>query len=362
MLDTTRWKIPSNKDIFDVCKKKFYEKREIEPEIQEEETNTYEKKGSYYYSKPIIEENGYQIYVSAFNWDNIFIEFSAPKVMYGTNIFMLYPDKIVDVLQKVKHILEQFYEITLPDPFLWILQRLDICYAWKLLSNVECKCIITNLSSYEYPRKKKILIDDESLTYWGNTYKLKFYQKQPEFKAHDFKDIRKIDPNFAYKLHEFSEGIFRTEVTMHKKKIQQVFGEKDSNYTRIRDTNIIEDLLKQSLSELVKTNNYESMDMIEVFNKLQSVYDKKKAINLFQFVNTWYCADKTQEKQNRIILEDNLTLSTVKKRLDLLKNADIGIINTLKDFKFDLKIPSNLAVNAPDTDVMELLQNLRNTL
>lgn len=362
MIDTTRWKIPSNKDIFDASKKKFFEKREIQPEVKDEETNPYAEKGSFFYSRPIIEENGYQIFVSAFNWDNLFVEFSAPKVMYGTNIFMFYPDKIVDVLSKVKHILEQFYEITLPDPFLWILQRLDICYAWKFLSNLECKCIITNLSSYEYPRKKKILIDDESLTYWGNTYKLKFYQKQPEFKAHDFRDIKKTSPILAQRLFELSEGIFRFEVTMHKKKIQQVFGEKDTNYTKIRDNNIIESMLNQSLSELVKTNNFESMDIVDVFNKLLSVYDKKQSINLLQFVNTWYCIDKTQEKQNRIILEDNLTLSTVKKRLDLLKNSDIGIINTLKDFKFDLQIPSNLAVNSPDTSVMGLLQNLKNTL
>lgn len=362
MIDTTRWKIPSNKDIFDICKKKFYEKREIHPEIEDEERNPYQEKGSYFYSRPVIEENGYQIYVSAFNWDSLFIEFSAPKVMYGTNIFMLYPVKIADVLNKVKHILEQFYLITLPDPFLWILQRLDICYAWKFLSNLECKCIITNLSSYEYPRKKKETIDDEYLAYWGNTYKLKFYQKQPEFKSHDFKELKKIDPILVQRLYDLSEGIFRFEVTMHKKKVTQIFGEKDSNYTRIRDNNVIEGLLKQALSELIKTNNYDSMDMKEVANKLKATYDQKQAMNLFQFANTWYSADKTQEKLNRIVLEDNLTQSTVKKRLDLLKNADIGIINTLKDFKFDLQIPSSLAVNSPDTDVMDLLQNLRNTL
>uniref|UniRef100_A0A7C4XU21 Uncharacterized protein n=1 Tax=candidate division WWE3 bacterium TaxID=2053526 RepID=A0A7C4XU21_UNCKA len=174
--------------------------------------------------------------------------------------------------------------------------------------------------------------------------------------------MKKFNPALAYKLHEFSEGIFRTETTMHKKKIQQVFGEKDSNYTKIRDNNVIENLLKQSLSELVKTDNFESMDMIDVFRKLKATYDSKQAINLFQFANTWYSADKTQEKLNRIILENNLTQSTVKKRLDLLKDTDTGIINTLKDFKFDLSIPSPLAVNSPDTNVMEILQNFGNTL
>jgi len=73
MLDTTRWKIPSNKDILDASKKKFYEKREIQPEVQDEESNPYTEKGSFYYSRPIIEENGYQIFVSAFNWDNLFV-------------------------------------------------------------------------------------------------------------------------------------------------------------------------------------------------------------------------------------------------------------------------------------------------
>ncbi len=362
MIDTLRWKIPINQSIFNAFRKKCFEKKETPPETQEIESNPYKEKGSLFYARPAIEENSYQIFVSAFNWDNLFVEFSAPKVLYGTNIFMLYPDKIVDVLEKVKRIMETTYEITLPDIFLWILQRLDICYSWKLLSNFEAKCIITNLSSYEYSRKKKITVDDESLTYWGNTYKLKFYRKQPEYKAHDFNNIRKQKPALAYKLLDFSEGIFRFEITMHKKKVQSVFGEENSNYTRIRNYEVMENLLKQSFSELVKTNNFESMDMFDLYKKLEVTYGKKQAINLFQFANTWYCTDKTQEKQNRLLLEDKVHQSTIKKRLDLLKSANVGIINTLKDFKFDLPIPSPLVVNSPDANVMEILQNFGNTL
>jgi hypothetical protein len=292
---------------------------------------------------------------------NLFLEFSAPKVIYGSNIYMLYPNKIEEVLETVRDIVENHYEVRLPGIEEWILQRLDICYAWRLPTEEDTKHLLATLASYEFPRKKKTIISDESLTYWGTTCKVKFYRKQPEYKAHSFGRPKKY--TYAYSnaknMLEACKGILRFEVTMYKKQLQQIFKDKDVNYSVINYAKI-ESLLVRFLSQLVKTDNFKLIDIREVYSKLETAYDKKKAVNLLQFLNMWFCENKEKERHSRLLLDNLLSTSTINNRLNAITEAGIGIIDTGgKCIDFDLSIPSKLATNSPTDDVMELLPKVR---
>ena len=288
---------------------------------------------------------------------NLFIEFSAPKVMFGSNIYMLYPNQIDEVLNKVKRVIETYYNVELPSYDTWVLQRLDVCYAWRLACEDDTKHALFTLASYEYPRKKKTIIADESLTYWGTSSKVKFYRKHPEFKAHSFGRPKQGTYKYTNKMNLLNActGVFRFEVTMFKKQIQQTFGEDETFYNVINHDNI-ESLLIYFLSQLVKTEYFSSIDVSDVYQKLEDAFGKKKAVNLFQFYNTWFCENKDREKRNRLLLDKALCTQTIKTRLDSISEAGIGIIDaTMKDINFDLSIPSDLAVNSPTDNVLELL-------
>ena len=359
MIDTLRFKIYIDDETRACIERNSTEKKEIHPEYGCKTKTALEENVDYrkrcFYSKVFISGVGYGFRVSLYG-SNLFVEFSAPKVIFGSNIFMLYPEGIPEVLNKVKANVDLYYGIKLPEPVNWVLQRLDICYAWRFPSEEMAQKVLVVLSSYEFPRKKKTIIGNESLTYWGTTCKVKFYLKRAEYKTHSMGRHKKntYAHDNSHKMLEACNGIVRFEVTMFKKKVQQVFGEEETCYTRLT-YEIVENLLKQHLSELVKTDNFKSMDLMGVYDKLETAYGKKQALNLFQFYVTWFCENKTQERLNRLLLDNRMCTSTIKKRLDFLEGAGVGIINTVDGFDFDLTVPSAIAVNSLSDNVVELL-------
>ncbi len=359
MIDSLRFKVFIDEETKEVVMQKSIEKKEVKPRPVymsdlDDFVETDERKRSFI-ARPFVLDVSYQLFVSLYK-ENLYIEFSAPKVMWGSNIYMLYPDKLVDCLNKVKATVESYYTIILPVIEEWILQRLDICYAWRLPTNEEAEKAIITLSSYDFPRKKKDVIANESVVYHGNPCKVKFYLKQPEYKAHSMGKLKKWTYAYtnAHKMLDACTGILRFEVSMKKKQIKQEFGEADSNYTRLT-YEAIETMLKNYLSQLVKSTNFKTIDLSDIYTKLEEKYGKKQAMNLFQFFNTWFCIDKTTEKLNRFLLDKVLNTNTIRKRLEFLKGANIGIITTDKELTFDLSIPSDIAVNPPTDNVLELL-------
>ncbi len=359
MIDSLRFKIYIDEETKQIISDKSVEKKEVKPKPSyisdlDDFQETDERKRSFY-AKPFILETSYQLYVTIYK-GNLYIEFSAPKALWGSNIYMLYPDRLLTCLERVKVTVESYFNVKLPPLIEWIVQRLDICYAWRLPSQELAEKAIITLSSYDFPRKKKNIIANESVVYHGNPCKVKFYLKQPEYKAHSMGKLKKWTYAYtnAHKMLDACTGILRFEVSMKKKQIKQDFGLDDINYTHLT-YEAIENLLRSYLSRLVKSNNFKTIDITEVYPLLEEKYGKKQAMNLFQFFCTWFSEDKTREKLNRFLLDNNMCSSTINKRLDLLKNANVGIITTDKELTFDLSIPSDIAVNSPYHNVMELL-------
>jgi len=359
MIDSLRFKIYIDEETKELVRQKSIEKKEVKPKPSyisdlDDFQETDERKRSFY-AKPFILETSYQLYVTIYK-DNLYIEFSAPKALWGSNIYMLYPDRLLTCLEKVKVTVEGYFNVKLPPIIEWVVQRLDICYAWRLATQEIAEKAIITLSSYSFPRKKKNVIENESVIYHGNPCTVKFYLKQPEYKAHSMGKLKKWTYAYtnAHKMLDACTGILRFEVSMKKKQIKQDFCAEEINYTYLTHETI-ENLLKSYLSNLVKSTNFKTIDITEIFPLLETKYGKKQAMNLFQFFCTWFNEDKTREKLNRFLLDNKMCSSTIRKRLDLLKGADVGIITTEKELTFDLSIPSEQVVNSPNSEVTELL-------
>lgn len=67
-------------------------------------------KGRYFYNKISVFFKNCIINASI-SKGNLFLEFSAPKVMYGSNVYMLYTQQIDEVLQTVKNHVEGYYNV-----------------------------------------------------------------------------------------------------------------------------------------------------------------------------------------------------------------------------------------------------------
>jgi hypothetical protein len=150
-------------------------------------------------------------------------EFSLPKLHYGHNVSLLYD--WLGVLYKFKARLEAQFKLTsnrwqlrLPCPETWELLRVDLCYAFQFPNQPSCHKFLESLKRFSYPRKKPIQYDT-AILFTGATYSLKVYEKRPEFKAHDAKELAKAraNPDWINYLTQKSEGILRVEATLRRK-------------------------------------------------------------------------------------------------------------------------------------------------
>lgn len=204
MIDTIRFKIPIEKEKY----KRLIKKCNQRVETDNETGNS----GITFYSKN-IKLGSYDYHQNIFTYDDkfLFLEFSAPKIVYGHNIFLLYPSQLKAAVTKVRNNFEKEVGIKLVDSDRWIIQRLDLCYSWKFNTQLDAYAALRTLDSYDYSRKKKA-IRDNSLEYIGSAYKVKFYLKQDEYLVHDLKRLDKIDKLYASDLIGVTRGVLRYEV------------------------------------------------------------------------------------------------------------------------------------------------------
>lgn len=341
MIDTIRFKISTSKDLYREIRQRGVEVIEKNNESGKSVVKTYKKAiklGSY----------NYNINVFAYIEDIIFIEFSAPKVYYGHNIFLLYLDKLPFVLDTVKSCLEHEFKYVFPEWNKWIVQRLDISYAWRFDSSDTAFTVVQILNSYEYARKTKHIFDT-SFSLVGSAYDIKLYMKGEEFKKHDFKRFMAMNKIvMAHNLLSFSDSILRFEIRLKKEQLTYIF-KKEITILSITNEFIL-DRLNHYLHKLLKSNITKIMPRKEIYDKLFTIYSPRKAGRLMQFLNTYYSADEETRKQNRRILKNKYHTSSLSRNFKDLREAGIGILDFNKNVQFELTIPSTLAVNSANID------------
>ena len=274
------------------------------------------------------------------NNNEMYLEFSVPKVMYGHNVYLLYKNKLYITIRYIHKKLEEYFGV-FPDIDRWKVQRLDLCYSWKFENQDKAYDVLMLLRSFKVPRKTMVKWDN-SVMGKGSDYTMKFYLKYDEFFAHDFKVMRK---NKKYRDKSFdvlhlSEGVLRFEVTIREKQLKRDFGKKYISIFDIIKCDV-DILLKKYFDKFMCYENKNTMKSEEVMQQLKLVYRPVKALHLWQFYELYHNSD--EEKQR--IMEDSVDRVTLWRYKSDLVNAGIGLPRDTIKMDFDLDIPSKFCIN-----------------
>ncbi len=277
-------------------------------------------------------------------------------MIYGHNIYLFYPS-IEPVLKIVQNAMEKAFEINIPSYESWIIQRLDICYAWRLSTQEEAYLAFLVLNPFDYSRKNKIAFDT-SFEMKGSSFDFKGYLKFDEFKNHDFKRFKKLKRlGLAYDFLELSKGVFRIELSMRKKKLQTYF-KKELTYTDINNTVPLQKILREHFSQYLNHIDTKVMEEKEIIAKLFSIFKPSKALNLFSFYNLWHHPNPSIRARNRNAYKKQLHPSTLWRKHNELRKAKVGISNQKNKFNFDFSIPSPFVVNTDNAPTASAVEHI----
>ncbi len=341
MIDTIRFAIHLSQDQLDYVKSKCRE-------ITDTDKSSGEIKMKIYKKEINLPSYDYNLNLFIYQDDCIYLEFSAPKIFYGHNIYLLYPKDFPKVFEEVQFRLEKAFDMSFGYYDTWTIQRLDISYAWKFLTQEQAEFALLLLNVYSYARKDKEFRGN-SLKFKGSAYDVKFYLKFDEYLKHDQKRFLKIENyDMAYNLADLAEGVLRYEVLFRKEQLQYIFEKKVIHLSDISDLSLLENLLTQYFKRMISQADTKVMDYKEIADKIFETYKPKQAWNLLEFYNLFFNSDKNIMEVNRHLLKHKRHRSTISRKLHLLAKAGIGINNQNHDIIFDFKIPSEYAVNKPD--------------
>lgn len=355
MIDTMRFKIEGSVEIYNAIKNKG-----IGKVLWDYENDT--QKQVLVYQLLSVPRSFYKIYIQSQDYYNFFIEFSLPKFYFGTNIFMIYPSQVVNILLEVHQLLESFLKQPVAGPQVWIVQRVDYCYVWKFENYLYANWVLYSLSKYNYPRLNTVLYPT-TLDHKGSTQKYEFYLKHDEFKAKEYSKLKKDGHvELANYLLEQSMNTLRYEIVQKKPKLKSLFG-KEVTFSEVIAQSYIEKTLRDGLKAIVNSSNLVSMTYPEALNIIYENLEARKAFNLTGFLNTWYPVDYATRMHNRKFLKEKLSQSTISKYKKKLRELDIGILVDKTDTKgFDLSIPSKKVINTSGdvADIAVAIRNLKN--
>jgi len=324
MIDTIRFKIPINENLVSDLKKTGEEVIKYNHETKTVKYRIY---------KQCIQLGSYNSDVSIFIdfSDSLFIEFSLPKYVLSHNVYLLYDYK--KAIEKFYFDISMNISQSFPPPESWVIQRLDICYAWKFKNEEEAFFVLNRIKDLDFERKKKY-IHDTSVMYKGSAYTVKFYMKQPEYFKHDFKKlIFRGQEDLAHHVFDVARGVLRYEVTIKKDGLKNYFN-KEINYRQLNDDWIF-DRLNYYLDKLLKIMG--TSPYYENKHKLITKYGYTRAGQLLLFLNFY-------ESMGRNELNNFFDRSTIYRNLKLLKEANVGLKVNSTDIK--IRIPSIYVVNS----------------
>ena len=337
MIDTIRFKIPITPEIYQNIKKQSKELMRYDNRKDLIEFRFFDdtvKLKSYYRDVHIKINETYSDKVC-------FLEFSIPKLYYQHNVFLLYPDKVLQVLQDLHNDLVNRY-LSFPDINLWYVQRVDFCYSWKYNNEDYLNLVLDFLKSLDYKSKKRYIYDT-SVMWSSRSFTLKFYSKSDEFYSHDFKILNKFKETteLAHNILTLSKGILRFEATLRKLCFPTYFPNHNSDTLTIYDvlTYNIDDILSNFINSIITVRPV-VMSNEDILTRLIDVYGTSPALRYYMFLQLW-----NSGKNQRSLLK-KYSRSTISRNKLALKNAGIGLnIDLLKD-DINISIPSDIVINS----------------
>lgn len=255
------------------------------------------------------------------------IEGSYHKISKGHNAYDGYYN-IQSITLSLKRLVENAYDVVLPDLKHWFLQRVDITRVYDLGNNSNVQKYINNFRLLEYPRRNLKFYEDESVYVSGQTTTLKIYNKLREFIKNDRRKLAKFNDfnldNFMKKI----SGYVRFECEIKKKKLKSVY---KSNYIRVQNLKYDDlkkiwcdefmKILKFDVNELKKVNKKEN-----VKERLNTFYNSRKSSDLYNF----YLAIKVEGERS---IKKNMSKATFYRKRKELKEAGIDFSGCFKIFE-----------------------------
>jgi len=298
MIDTMRFKVKGDELIYRAIKRNGVER------LMWDYVEDIQKHVLVYQMIPIPNRQ-YKIYIQAQDIEHFFLEFSFPKVLFDTNVFMIYPSQFKNVLFEVYRLVSNFLNLPIDSFENWIVQRVDYCYVWKFVSQDYASWVLHNLAKFQYPRKG-ITIRDTSLEIDGTSERMIFYLKHDEYLAKTYRKLLKSQPLLADYLLEQSKGTLRFEIVQKKSKLTSLYG-REVSYRDILTEENITNTLNSVLKTFCNTDYLVSMTWYEATDLIYSNLQGREALNLFGFMNMWYHFDIAVREYNRAFLKKNIS-------------------------------------------------------
>lgn len=241
-------------------------------------------KGSYDSSLSVrVDTGGKYGFINAYVLE---VEGSYHKIVKGYNSHNGYYN-LCEIVLGLKKMIENSYDVKLPDLCHWFVSRVDIAICFDLELQQNVLNYLNNLHSCSYPRRQLKNYGDYGGTgvyYSGSSTTVKIYNKYLEFKKHDLNKFKNTSFDLINYLDKI-KGYIRFEIEIKKRKLVNIFGKK-----HIRVINIFYDDLKKVWSdEFMKLlKMYESDLKIvkskdEVQKRLITIYGETKGFRLYNF-------------------------------------------------------------------------------
>jgi len=327
MIDTLRFRIPVDFATYAQIQNKCVRFTRSSPDEMGYRKDDYSK-------TLVVGVHRTKIRVSLYKEKCLFVEFSVPKYWFGHNVLLFPPQDLPLVLDDLKNVLEDRFSVILPDYNLWRIQRLDICYAWKLPSNEDAHLILAAMKPYSLPRKDQV---DYPTTIWhkGNTFSVRLYLKHEEFFQGDYKELVKWgDGQFASNVLRMSEGVLRFEVELRKGKLDSLF-KKDIYPKDIMDINAMQSILCQFLVDLVKTTDPKLMTLATIAHLIQSGSTRRQAWEHWSFYRIFSSSNPVDQQMVKV-----LPKATYYAKVKKLRALGVGVYDQDNKLDFSFEIPS----------------------
>lgn len=341
MIDTIKVYTMINKSIYDKISSNSIIKTSYNNSTKEIYYNIINDhlKGSYDSSLSVRVDTG--VKYSFTNGYVLEVEGSYHKICKGYNSHNGYYN-LCDIVLKLKSIVENSYNIILPDLKHWFVNRIDIAICFDLDTQDNVLRYINNLSSCKYPRRELRNYGDFGGTgvyYVGTSTTLKIYNKYAEFKKHDLKNFK----NTSFNLFEYLEeikGFIRFEVEIKKRKLVSLYNKK---YIRVRNVNY-NDLRNVWSCEFMKLLKlYENdLKMVrtkeEVENRLVTMFGSRKGNRLYNFYLSLVLdgTDLVKKRTSHNVYYTNIR-ELKKAKIDFSQTLDIDFDNIINFNPFEWK-------------------------
>lgn len=266
------------------------------------------------------------------------LEGSYHKMMLGHNAYDGFYD-IKEICENLIILVEEKYEVKLPDLKKWFLQRVDITLTFDLEENTKVCRYINNLNLLSYPRRETKLYKDECLYVPGTVTTLKIYNKLLEFQKHDKDKLNKCGFNlfdFIFKI----KGYVRFECEIKKQKLVSIY---ERNHISLELVNYedLEKIWREEFMKLLKfKDNDKNMKKLNTKDEVKKLlYERFKSCKANRLYNFFISVISVGYEDMR----NNMSSSSFYRNVSELK--DIGVDFTQSSFDDVLKVDFNNVID-----------------